>query len=156
MAAISARSCWLCWRAVLIITFSTPNWNTFCAIDASTNSLAFALFNTKDGTCVRNYIHVLDLAEAHIKALDYILDNKTDNLICNLGCDENYTILEIINIIEGLARKHKISIHENMSAKTFYNFQIPKTAIPIKIAKTPVKTPIKIPEDEEEQNIIII
>ena len=57
-------------------------------------------FNTKDGTCIRNYIHVLDLAEGHIKALDYILDNKTDNLICNLGCDENYTILEIINIIE--------------------------------------------------------
>lgn len=57
-------------------------------------------FTTKDGTCVRNYIHVLDLAEAHIKALDYIKDKEKLNLICNLGCDDNYSILEIIYIIE--------------------------------------------------------
>ena len=56
----------------------------------------------------------------------------------------------IINIIEGLARKHNINIHENMSAKTFYNFQIPQIK-PVIIAKAAVKTP----EVEEEQNIII-
>ena len=37
-------------------------------------------FTTKDGTCVRNYIHVLDLAEAHIKALDYIKDKEKLNI----------------------------------------------------------------------------
>ena len=57
-------------------------------------------YNTKDGTCIRNYIHVLDLAEAHIKALDY--DN---NLICNLGSDNNYSILEIIKYIEKHMKK---------------------------------------------------
>ena len=97
----------------------------------------------------------------HISVMSDSFDNffnviKNYNIIVYFHTYQlNTASQEIINIIEGLARKHKISIHENMSAKTFYNFQIPKTAIPIKIAKTPVKTPIKIPEDEEEQNIII-
>lgn len=56
-------------------------------------------YNTKDGTCVRNYIHVLDLANAHVKALEY-LEIKNTNLICNIGSDVNYSIIEIINIIE--------------------------------------------------------
>ena len=66
-------------------------------------------YNTKDGTCVRNYIHVLDLSNAHIKALEYLNSTNTNstntnstniNLICNLGSDINYTIIELINIIE--------------------------------------------------------
>lgn len=66
-------------------------------------------YNTKDGTCVRNYIHVLDLSNAHIKALTYLNSTNTNstnttstniNLICNLGSDINYTIIELINIIE--------------------------------------------------------
>jgi UDP-glucose 4-epimerase len=56
-------------------------------------------YNTKDGTCIRNYIHVVDLATAHIKALVF-LEDKKQNLICNIGSDTNYTIIEIINIIE--------------------------------------------------------
>ena len=68
-------------------------------------------YNTRDGTCVRNYIHVLDLANAHVKALLYILQNDTKQLLCNLGCDENYSILEIINIVE-----------EHMSKKITYEF----------------------------------
>jgi hypothetical protein len=56
----------------------------------------------------------------------------------------------IINIIEGLARNHNINIHENMSAKTFYNFQISQIE-PVITAKASIKTP----EVEEKQNIII-
>ena len=41
-------------------------------------------YNTKDGTCVRDYIHVNDLATAHVVAINYILENDK-NLIVNLG-----------------------------------------------------------------------
>lgn len=56
-------------------------------------------YETKDGTCVRNYIHVVDLANAHINALLF-LEQKKENLICNIGSDYSYSILEIINLIE--------------------------------------------------------
>ena len=56
-------------------------------------------YNTKDGTCVRNYVHVLDLANAHIKALEYLEESKNRNLICNIGNDKNYSINELITII---------------------------------------------------------
>jgi UDP-glucose 4-epimerase len=56
-------------------------------------------YNTVDGTCVRNYIHVNDLTIAHIKALNY-LESEKQNLICNLGSDVNYSIIELIHIIE--------------------------------------------------------
>ena len=53
-------------------------------------------YNTKDGTCVRDYIHVLDLASAHIKALDYLEEN--DSTAINLSTGKGYSILDIIKI----------------------------------------------------------
>ncbi|CAG8737661.1 15375_t:CDS:1 [Racocetra fulgida] len=53
-------------------------------------------YETKDGTCVRDYIHVTDLATAHIKALEYLIrENKSQSF--NLGSGEGYTVKEIIN-----------------------------------------------------------
>lgn len=52
-------------------------------------------YNTKDGTCVRDYIHVNDLAEAHILALDYLLsDGESD--VFNLGSGKGFTVKEMI------------------------------------------------------------
>ncbi|CAG8617388.1 7445_t:CDS:1 [Cetraspora pellucida] len=52
-------------------------------------------YETKDGTCVRDYIHVTDLATAHIKALEYIVrENKSQKF--NLGSGEGYTVKEVI------------------------------------------------------------
>lgn len=53
-------------------------------------------YDTKDGTCVRDYIHVTDLANAHILALNY-LRNCGENNIFNLGCGEGYTVKEVID-----------------------------------------------------------
>ena len=51
-------------------------------------------YPTKDGTCVRDYIHVVDLARAHILALDIL---NTRSAIYNLGCGgEGYTVREVI------------------------------------------------------------
>lgn len=53
-------------------------------------------YPTKDGTCVRDYIHVSDLAVAHLKALEY-LENNNDSTIINLGTGEGYSVKEIID-----------------------------------------------------------
>jgi len=57
-------------------------------------------YNTIDGTCSRSYIHVIDIAEAHIKCLNYLENSNKDYLIINIGSDKCYTILEIIKFIE--------------------------------------------------------
>ena len=57
-------------------------------------------YNTEDGTCVRDYIHVVDLAKAHVKALSYC-DKMSQSLdVFNLGTGEGNTVLEVINTFE--------------------------------------------------------
>jgi UDP-glucose 4-epimerase len=67
--------------------------------------------NTRDGSCVRNYIHILDIADAHLKSLQHLESHQCSpqpNLICNLGTDEKYSILELITIIETLLDKNNL------------------------------------------------
>ena len=52
-------------------------------------------YDTRDGTCVRDYIHVTDLAVAHVKALDYIVKNNK-SLKLNLGTANGTTVKELI------------------------------------------------------------
>jgi UDP-glucose 4-epimerase len=51
-------------------------------------------YPTPDGTCVRDYIHVSDLAEAHLLALEAL--NTRDHLICNLGSSHGFSVREVI------------------------------------------------------------
>lgn len=57
-------------------------------------------YNTKDGTGVRDYIHVVDLAKAHIKALEELLNNKHLFEIYNLGTGQGYSVLDVIEAFE--------------------------------------------------------
>jgi UDP-glucose 4-epimerase len=54
-------------------------------------------YKTKDGTCVRDYIHVMDLASAHYLGLKYLQENNSSNIF-NLGSGEGYSVKEIIEI----------------------------------------------------------
>ena len=54
-------------------------------------------YPTKDGTCVRDYIHVTDLAQAHILALDYLLSGGENNVF-NLGNGVGFTVKEVIDV----------------------------------------------------------
>lgn len=54
-------------------------------------------YNTKDGTCIRDYIHVVDLALGHMKALNVL---KPGFQVYNLGTGNGYTVLEIIKEFE--------------------------------------------------------
>ncbi len=52
-------------------------------------------YPTKDGTCIRDYIHVLDLADAHVLAMQYLMDGgKSD--IFNLGTEAGFSVREIV------------------------------------------------------------
>ena len=57
-------------------------------------------YPTKDGTCIRDYIHVMDLADGHVKALDKMMSDKEDVRIYNLGTGIGYSVLDVINAFE--------------------------------------------------------
>ncbi|MFH1223068.1 MAG: UDP-glucose 4-epimerase GalE [Pseudomonadota bacterium] len=61
-------------------------------------------YNTKDGTCIRDYVHVGDVARAHIKAMQYLDQTKTSNEF-NLGYSIGYSVKEIINRVEKITGK---------------------------------------------------
>ena len=52
-------------------------------------------YDTPDGTCIRDYIHVSDLATAHVKAMEYLL-KENQNLTVNLGTGKGHSVLEVI------------------------------------------------------------
>lgn len=60
-------------------------------------------YPTPDGTCIRDYIHVYDLAEAHIRALEYLNDNPSD--VFNLGTGDGYSVREIIETAKKVTGK---------------------------------------------------
>jgi len=59
-------------------------------------------YDTRDGSCVRDYIHVSDIARAHTLALNYLIDkkNKSNTEIFNLGTGDGYTVKEVIAAFE--------------------------------------------------------
>ena len=67
-------------------------------------------YATTDGTCIRDYIHVNDLAQAHLLALDALLKGG-DSAIYNLGSSSGYSVREVIGKAEGVTGK-KIPVVE--------------------------------------------
>lgn len=61
-------------------------------------------YNTKDGTTVRDYVHVVDLANAHLLAMDYLLEGK-ESTIFNVGSSTGFSTLKIINKVEDYTQK---------------------------------------------------
>lgn len=66
--------------------------------DASTLKVFGSDFDTRDGTCIRDYIHVNDLCSAHVAAVDRMLDQpELGAEQFNLGVNKGYTVLEVID-----------------------------------------------------------
>ncbi len=59
-------------------------------------------YETQDGSCIRDYIHVDDLADGHVRALEY-LTRETDNPILNLGTSNGMSVLEILEHTKNLS-----------------------------------------------------
>ncbi|NCO54341.1 MAG: UDP-glucose 4-epimerase GalE [Bacteroidetes bacterium] len=64
-------------------------------------------YNTSDGTCIRDYINVVDLAKAHVVAVNRLLENKIKNNfeVFNLGTGKGHSVLDVINAFEKVSRK---------------------------------------------------
>ena len=60
-------------------------------------------YPTKDGTCIRDYIHVSDLADIHIKGLDYLENNKK-SFVLNCGYGRGYSVQEIVTIFKKIKK----------------------------------------------------
>ena len=56
-------------------------------------------YKTKDGTCIRDYIHVMDIAEAHLLSLEKLIQTQTSD-IYNIGNKQGYSVREIIDVVE--------------------------------------------------------
>jgi UDP-glucose 4-epimerase len=62
-------------------------------------------YGTRDGTCVRDYVHVLDLADAHVRAVERLLGGG-ESLAANLGTGTGVTVLELLAAIEKATGRH--------------------------------------------------
>lgn len=74
----------------------------FAALGKTDFSLYGNDYPTKDGTCIRDYIHVLDLANAHVKALDYIFEKNQSDAF-NLGTGFGHSNLEVIKTVKEIS-----------------------------------------------------
>jgi len=65
-------------------------------------------YNTKDGTPIRDYIHVVDLAIAHVRALEYMLESEDRNFweVFNLGTGKGVSVLEMIKAFESVTKRN--------------------------------------------------
>jgi UDP-glucose 4-epimerase len=60
-------------------------------------------YPTEDGTCVRDYIHVSDLAAAHVAALEWLIAHPDDNLVLNCGYGRGLSVLEVLDAVDRLS-----------------------------------------------------
>lgn len=76
------------------------------ALDAARQNSSICIYGTDyptgDGTCIRDYIHVGDLASAHVKALEYIFGTGTSTIL-NVGTGRGYSVREIIAVVEQIS-----------------------------------------------------
>ena len=93
------------------------------AIDAARQGNTFKIFGDKyptdDGTCVRDYVHVMDLADAHIKALNYASQNSVAEVF-NLGSGAPASNKELIQTVQKYTGEMKIEMHENRAGDPAY------------------------------------
>src|SRR5689334_719471 len=57
-------------------------------------------YPTPDGTCIRDYIHVTDLAAAHVAALEWLVQNPEENLIANCGYGKGLSVMEVLDAVD--------------------------------------------------------
>ena len=61
-------------------------------------------YETHDGTCIRDYVHVNDLARAHVLALDF-LENEPGFHAFNLGNSSGYSVLDVVKVSSEVAKR---------------------------------------------------
>ena len=62
-------------------------------------------YPTPDGTCIRDYIHVSDLAAAHVAALDWLVEHPAENLVMNCGYGHGLSVSEVLDAVDRLTNE---------------------------------------------------
>lgn len=101
-----------------IKAFDTSDFNLFPNVYRAAESCSDILifgdkYGTHDGTCVRDYVHVIDLAAVHLRAMNKIMDGAQLEFAYNLGSGIGYSVLEIVNSFTrhlGMDLKYKIEM----------------------------------------------
>jgi len=62
-------------------------------------------YPTPDGTCIRDYIHVSDLAAAHVAALDWLVEHPSENLVMNCGYGHGLSVSEVLDAVDRLTNE---------------------------------------------------
>jgi UDP-glucose 4-epimerase len=73
-------------------------------------------YDTKDGTCVRDYIHVNDLSRVHLQGVEYLLDGAKESKVYNLGNGEGFSVKEIIEKVKEITNKEFKVLEEGRRA----------------------------------------
>ena len=93
------------------------------AIAAAKQGNTFKIFGDKyptdDGTCVRDYVHVMDLADAHLKSLNYASQNPVSEVF-NLGSGEPASNRQLIDAVQKHAGEMNIEMHDNRPGDPAY------------------------------------
>jgi len=75
-------------------------------------------YETKDGTCIRDYIHIIDICEAHLLSLELLLNNEIDGANAfNLGNGKGFSVREVINAAEEIVKEFDKNIKENIAVR---------------------------------------
>lgn len=72
-------------------------------------------YDTPDGTCVRDYVHVSDIADAHVLAGNHLLNNNHSHIL-NLGTGKGYSVQDIVNLVKKITRQDVTFRYESRRA----------------------------------------
>ena len=73
-------------------------------------------YKTKDGTCIRDYIHVSDIADIHYQCIKYLNKYSKSNIF-NCGYGKGYSVLEIANILKRMKKKNSNKFYEKKTGR---------------------------------------
>ena len=60
-------------------------------------------YPTPDGSCIRDYVHVSDLADAHVAALEWLIERPNENLVLNCGYGNGLSVIEVLDALDRIA-----------------------------------------------------
>ncbi len=89
----------------------------FDALDRGEQPMVFGdNYNTPDGSCIRDYVHVQDLAEAHVAAMDFVEKSDPGFTAINIGTGKGASVFEVLNMMQEATGREISPIHADRRA----------------------------------------
>jgi UDP-glucose 4-epimerase len=89
----------------------------FDALDRGEQPMVFGDdYSTPDGSCIRDYVHVQDLAEAHVAAMDFVENSEPGFTAINIGTGKGASVFEVLNMMQEVTGREISPIHADRRA----------------------------------------